>query len=169
MNSRPREPDLGLRSKAGVEEARRVIDGSQAHKQGGRLTRRRKARPDMVPPQRCPGARWWLLSKRGVCRTEVLTMSCDGVRALPVFSGEGEAHLFAWLGGAFEDDWRAREASVGELISTLYGPCAHVRAVALDPSPEMTGETIGLVSMSPKRFLDWIAPLSHGTSADLAG
>ena len=99
----------------------------------------------------------------------MLTMRCDGGRALPVFSGEDEAHLFAWLGGAFEDDWWAREASVGELISLLYGPCEHVRAVALDPSPEMTGETIGLVSVSPKRFLDWIAPVSHGTSAGLAG
>jgi hypothetical protein len=96
-------------------------------------------------------------------------MSCDGVRALPVFSGEGEADLFAWLGGALEDDWQVREYSVGELISTIYGPCAHLRAVTLDPSPEMTRETIGLVSMSPKRFLDWIAPLSHGTPADLAG
>ena len=32
MNSRPREPDLGLRSEAGGEEARWVIDGPQAHK-----------------------------------------------------------------------------------------------------------------------------------------
>jgi hypothetical protein len=49
------------------------------------------------------------------------------------------------------------------------GSCAHVRVVALDLSPEMTGEAIGPVSMSPKRFLDWIAPLGHGTSSDLAG
>jgi hypothetical protein len=139
----------------------KATGGSQAYEQGGRLTRKLKARPTVVPPRRRPGSKWWLLSKRGVCRTEVLTMSRDGVRALPVFSGEGEAHLFAWLGGGFEDGWRAREASVGELISTLYGPCAHVRVVALDPSPEMTGETIGLVSMSPRRFLDWIAPLSQ--------
>ncbi len=96
-------------------------------------------------------------------------MGCDGGRALPVFSGEDEAGLFAWLGGAFEDDWRVRETSVGELISTLYAPCAHVRAVALDPSPQMTAETIGLVSMSPKRFLAWVAPLNHGNSVDLAG
>ncbi len=89
-------------------------------------------------------------------------MSCFGGRALPVFSGEGEVDLFAWLGGAYEDDWRARETSVGELISTLYGPCAHMRAVAIDPSPEMTVESIGLVSMSPKGFLNWVAPLSRG-------
>ena len=158
-----REGGIGPMKVADKFEPDKAIGGSQAYEQGGRLTRKRKARPDLVPPRRCPGSRWWLLSKRGVCRTEVLTMGCDGVRALPVFSGEGEAHLFAWLGGAFEDGWRAREASVGELISTLYGPCAHVRAVALDPSPEMTGETIGLVSMSPKRFLDWIAPLSQGS------
>ena len=133
------------------------------------MTRKLKARPTVVPPRRRPGLRWWLLSRRGGCRTEALTIRCDGGRALPVFSGEGEADLFAWLGGALEDDWQVREYSVGELISTIYGPCAHLRAVTLDPSPEMTRETIGLVSMSPKRFLDWIAPLSHGTPADLAG
>jgi hypothetical protein len=162
-----REGGVGPMKVADKFEPDKAIGGSQAYEQGGRLTRKRKARPDLVPPRRCPGSRWWPLSKRGVCRTEVLTMGCDGVRALPVFSGEGEAHLFAWLGGAFEDGWRAREASVGELISTLYGPCAHVRAVALDPSPEMTGETIGLVSMSPKKFLD--RPSKPGTAADAAG
>ena len=88
------------------------------------MTKELKARPTPVPPQRRPLSSWWLLSKRGVCRTEVLTVGCDGGQALPVFSGDGEAELFAWLGGAFEDGWRPREASVGELISTLCGPCA---------------------------------------------
>jgi len=100
---------------------------------------------------------------------EVFTIGCDGGAALPVFSGADEADLFAWLGGTPEEDWRPAESSVGELISTLCGPCSHVRAVALDPSPEMTGETIGLASMSPERFLDWIAPPGCGTSAGLAG
>ena len=133
------------------------------------MTRKLKARPNLVPAQRRPGSRWWMLSKRGARRAEVLTLGCRGGLALPVFSGEDEAYLFAWLGGAFEDDWRVRETSVGELISTLYGPCAHVRGVALDPSPEMTAESVGLVSMSPRRFLDWVAPPRHRASADLAG
>ena len=133
------------------------------------MTKELKVRPTPVPPQRRPLSSWWLLSKRGVCRTEVLTVGCDGGQALPVFSGDGEAELFAWLGGAFEDGWRPREASVGELISTLCGPCARVRVVALDPSPEMTAETIGLVSMSPGRFLDWIVPLNGRTSAGVVG
>ena len=132
------------------------------------MTRKLKARPNLVPAQRRPGSRWWMLSRRGVRRAEVLTIGCCGGRALPVFSCEDEADLFAWLGGALEDDWRARETSVGELISTLYGPCAHVRGVALDPSPEMTAESVDLVSMSPRRFLDWVAPPRHRASADLA-
>ena len=96
-------------------------------------------------------------------------MICCGGQALPVFSGEDEADLFAWLGGALEEGWWARETSVGELISTLYGPCAHVRGVALDPSPGMAVEEIGLVSVSPERFLDWVAPPGHRGSAGLAG
>ena len=66
-------------------------------------------------------------------------MDCGGEQALPVFSGEGEAEMFVWLGGAFEDGWRVRETSAGELVSILYGPCAGVGSVALDPSPGMDG------------------------------
>jgi hypothetical protein len=39
----------------------------------------------------------------------------------------------------------------------LYGPCADVERVALDPLPEMVLErTVGLVSMSRKRFVDFV-------------
>jgi hypothetical protein len=85
-----------------------------------------------------------------------LIVDCGGERALPVFSGEGEAEMFVWLGGAFEDGWRVRASSAGELVSILYGPCADVGRVALDPSPEMTAETIRLVSLSRERFVSWV-------------
>jgi hypothetical protein len=64
--------------------------------------------------------------------------------------------MFAWLGGAFEDGWRIRATSAGELVSILYGLCAGVGRVALDPSPEMSSETIRLVSLSRERFVSWV-------------
>jgi hypothetical protein len=88
---------------------------------------------------------------------EVLTVACSGEQALPVFSGEGEAEMFVWLEGAFEDGWRVRETSAGELVSILYGPCAGVERAALDPSPEMVGiDAVSLVSVTRERFLNWI-------------
>ena len=87
---------------------------------------------------------------------EVLMVSCSGEQALPVFSGEGEAEMFVWLEGAFEDGWQVRETSSGEIVSILYGPCAGVGMVALDPSPEMVAETIRPVSVSRERFVNWL-------------
>jgi hypothetical protein len=88
---------------------------------------------------------------------EVLMMACSGEQALPVFSGDGEAEMFIWLEGAFEYGWRVRETSAGELVSILYGPCAGVGRVALDPSPEMVGiNAVSLVCVTRERFLSWI-------------
>jgi hypothetical protein len=99
---------------------------------------------------------------------EVLMVGCSAEQALPVFSGDGEAEMFVWLEGAFEDDWRVRQISSGELVSILYGPCAGVGRVALDPSPEMVAETIRLVSVSRETFVNWIVdsvcPVSLGVS-----
>ena len=97
----------------------------------------------------------------GHLRTEMLTVNCGGGRTLPVFSGEGEAEMFVWLEGAFEDGWQVRETSTGELVSILCGPCVGVRSVALDPSPGMAkAEMIGLVTVARKRFLDRIVALA---------
>jgi hypothetical protein len=88
---------------------------------------------------------------------EVLMVGCSAEQALPVFSGEGEAKMFVWLEGAFEDGWQVRETSSGELVSILYGPCAGVGRVALDPSPEMVRiNAVSLVSVTRERFLSWI-------------
>ena len=39
----------------------------------------------------------------------------------------------------------------------LYGPCANVKGVALDPSPEMLSErTLGLVGLSREHFADLV-------------
>ena len=112
------------------------------------MTEGKKARPDRWPPARRPASRWWLLVKDGGSGVKVLVVDHGDERTLPVFSGEGEAEMFVWLGGAFEDGWRVRESSAGELISILYGPCAGVGSVALDPSPGMGAEMLGLISVS---------------------
>ncbi len=116
-----------------------------------------EALPARPSPERRPGSTWGLVAKDGHLRKDLLTVDCSGGRALPVFSGEGEAQMFVWLEGAFEDGWRVRETSTGELISMLCGPCACVGSVALDPSPGMAkAEIIGLVTVARERFLDRI-------------
>jgi hypothetical protein len=118
-------------------------------------------------PRRCPSTTFWLVVRHENRHIEVHMVGCSGEQALPVFSGEGEAEMFVWLGGAFEDDWRVRQTSAGELVSILYGPCTGVGSVALDPSPEMAAETIRQVSVRRERFVSWIvdSPCSFSSGA----
>ena len=116
-------------------------------------------------PRRCPSSTFWLVVRQENRQMKVLMVGCSGEQALPVFSGEGEAEMFVWLEGAFEDGWRVRETSAGELVSILYGPCAGVGRVALDPSPEMVGiNAISLVSLTRERFLSWILDIPCSSS-----
>ena len=117
------------------------------------MTEEKMARPDHRPPGTRPVSRWWLLVRGGGSGMEVFVVDRGGERAVPVFSGEGEAEMFVWLGGAFEDGWWVRESSAGELVSLLYGPCAGVGSVALDPSPGMEAEMLGLLSVNRGRFV----------------
>jgi len=89
---------------------------------------------------------------------EVLAIDlAAGEEALPVFSHEEEAEMFLRLGRVGFEGWQARESTAGELISVLYGPCAGVKRVVLDPLPEMIAEwTVGLVSLSRERFVDLV-------------
>jgi len=111
-------------------------------------------RPLEWPLLRRPASRWWLLARNEHRRVEVLTVDHGGGNTLPVFSGEGEAEMFVWLGGSFEDGWHARETSAGELVSLLCGPYADVGSVALDPSPGLPTGMVRLASMSAKGFVD---------------
>ena len=120
------------------------------------MTEEMKSRPERLPPGRRLASKWWLLAKDGGSGLDVLVVNHSGERALPVFSGEGEAEMFLWLGGAFEDGWRVRETSAGELVSILCGPCAGVGRVALDPSPGMAADAVRHVSVSRKRFVSRI-------------
>jgi hypothetical protein len=108
-------------------------------------------------PRRCPSSTFWLVVRHEDRQMEVLMVGCSSEQALPVFSDESEAEMFVWLEGAFDQDWRARETSSGELVSILFGPCAGVGRVALDPSPEMVCiNAVSLVSVTRERFLSWI-------------
>ncbi len=100
------------------------------------------------------GSTYWLIAKDESDRVEVLTIECGGQRALPVFSFEEEAELFLGLGG-IGDGWWVRESGAGEIVSVLYGPCAGVRSVVLDPLPEMVADgAVELVRLSRKRFVE---------------
>lgn len=134
-------------------------------KRGAELIEYAEAISTRPPPGRGPGTTWWLVAKDGHLCKDLLTVDCGGGRALPVFSGEGEAEMFVWLGGAFHDGWRVRETSTGELVSILCGPCVGVRSVALDPSPDMVkAEMTALVIIARERFLTRIVVPGRVTS-----
>ena len=76
----------------------------------------------------------------------------SGEETLSVFSFEDEARKFFELGTS--DGWRVRETAAGELISILFGPCAGVRRVALDPLPGPDAALAGLVSMGREAFME---------------
>ena len=106
------------------------------------------------PAGRQPDSAYWLIAKNQNGRVEMLTIECGGEQALPVFSFEEEAELFLALGGVGRG-WWVRESGAGEIVSVLYGPCAGVRSVVLDPLPEMVAEAaVGLVSLSRERFVE---------------
>ena len=97
---------------------------------------------------------YWLIVRQDVGRTKVLTTGLpSGEEALPVFSFEDEAKMFLEL-GAF-DGWRVGETTAGELTSILFGPCAGVSRVALDPLPGPGAAALaGLVSMEREAFVE---------------
>src|ERR671921_1954784 len=109
-------------------------------------------------PRRKPGPPpYWLVAKSENSWIEVLTLDRDGEEILPVFSHEEEAVVFLRLLRGVGEDWRLKESRSGELIWLLYGPCAGVEEVALDPLPEMVAErTVGLVSLDRSCFIERI-------------
>ncbi len=95
----------------------------------------------------------WLIAEHRNGRMEVLTVDLGDGEALPVFSFKEEADLFLRLGMS-RVGWRVREATGGELISILCGPCASIQKVVLDPTPEILGEMMpGPLSLSRKDFV----------------
>jgi hypothetical protein len=112
-------------------------------------------------PQRAGTQRYWVIAKDakdakdGFGQLELLTVDLDGAgEALPVFSFEEEAEMFLWL-QTTEEGHEVRETTPGQLVSILYGPCAHVRRVMLDPLPEIGASMlISLLGMDRNDFVE---------------
>ncbi len=107
-------------------------------------------------PRQRPGSVYWLIAKNESGLMEVLAVDlAPGEGTLPVFSHEEEAEMFLRLWEVTFDGWEVRESTPGELVSVLYGPCAGVNRVALDPLPGMVGQrSVGVVKLDRDRFLD---------------
>lgn len=99
-------------------------------------------------------SRYWMIANHRFGKIEVLTEDLDGRgEALPVSRFEEEAGIFLWPRG-LEGGWEVRETTAGELVSVLYGPCADVGRVMLDPLPGIwTGESVELESVARKAFV----------------
>ena len=109
-------------------------------------------------PRRAGTQRYWIIAKDakdGFGRPDPLTVDLDGAgQALPVFSFEEEAEMFLWL-QTTEDGREVRETTPGQLVSILYGPCADVGRVMLDPLPEIGARVqISLLGMDRNDFVE---------------
>jgi hypothetical protein len=106
-------------------------------------------------PRRAGTQRYWVIAKDGFGRPDLLTVDLDGAeQALPVFSFEEEAEMFLWL-QTTEDGREVRETTPGQLVSILYGPCADVGRVMLDPLPEIGARMqISLLGMDRNDFVE---------------
>jgi hypothetical protein len=113
-------------------------------------------------PRRAGTQRFWVIAKdakdgfgRPASQPDLLTVDLDGTgQALPVFSFEEEAEMFLWL-QTTEDGREVREITPGQLVSILYGPCADVGRVMLDPLPEIGARMqISLLGMDRHDFVE---------------
>ncbi len=110
-----------------------------------------------------PSPSYWLIVRQ-VSQMEVLTIrDTDQEETLPVFSFEEEARMFLEC-GASKSGWRVRRTSPGDLVSVLFGPCANVERVALDPVPEIdAGMLMDLMCVGRKEFAQILLTKRKGT------
>jgi hypothetical protein len=109
-------------------------------------------------PRRDGMQRYWVIAKDAKDRfgqLDLLTVDLEGTgEALPVFSFEEEAEMFLWL-QTTEDGREVKEITPGQLVSILYGPCADVGRVMLDPLPEIGASMqIRLLGMDRRDFVE---------------
>jgi hypothetical protein len=109
-------------------------------------------------PRRAGTQRYWIIAKDakdGFGQPNLLTVDLDGAgEALPVFSFEEEAEMFLWL-QTTEEGREVRETTPGQLVSILYGSCADVERVMLDPLPEIGARMqISLLGMDRNDFVE---------------
>ncbi len=99
---------------------------------------------------------FWLIAEYRTGGIEVLRITlASGEEALPVFSFEDEARMFLDL-GALDGGWRVRVTTVGELVSVLFGPCAGVGRVVVDPLPSgpLVEALMDLAGMGRDAFME---------------
>jgi hypothetical protein len=112
-------------------------------------------------PRRDGTQRYWVIAKDaknakdGFGQPDLLRVDLDGAgEALPIFSFEEEAEMFIWL-QTTEDGREVRGITPGQLVSILYGPCADVGRVMLDPLPEIGARMqISLLGMDRHDFVE---------------
>ena len=124
------------------------VDGA-CTREGGETARR--------VPRRAGSQRYWVIArdaKDGFSQPDLLTVDLDGTgETLPVFSFEEEAEMFLWL-QTTEEGREVRETTPGQLVSILYGPCADVGRVMLDPLPKIGARVqISLLGMDRNDFV----------------
>jgi hypothetical protein len=101
-----------------------------------------------------------VIVRHKTCGLELLRISLEsGEEVLPVFSSAEAAGRFL-LSGALGESWCVRECSAGEMVSLLFGPCANVERVLLNPLPEPLTAKEGL--MNPVYRESFIASLLAG-------
>jgi hypothetical protein len=96
---------------------------------------------------------WWMISREGARGVVPLTLGRPGRRALALFGFAEEAALYLHLADLENDGWWVRESGPGEIASMLFGPCAGVNLVALDPLPVGVDGTLDSVCTEKRRFL----------------
>ena len=106
---------------------------------------------------------YWLIVAREGFRMRVCTV--QGEDAMPVFTREREAASFLRAAG-LEGGWRARETSLGELVSLLLGPYAGVSRIVLDPpTGGDAGSPEGPADMERRDFVDYLMRDSRAGAA----
>jgi hypothetical protein len=101
------------------------------------------------------GPPYWLVVNQSGGWMAVLTIKlASGERVLPIFSHKEQAETFVRLRTS-ESGWGVRNTGAGELVSVLFGPCASVGRVVLDPLPEIEAAVaLGLTGTDRECFVD---------------
>ena len=107
--------------------------------------------------EKLPSRAFWLISKIEAGRMYVLTTNLAGRGpSLPLFSVAEEAAMYLELGPE-QGRWRVRETATGELVSVLFGPCAGVGRVLLDPLPDLDGRVLSeIVAVESGEFVEYL-------------
>jgi hypothetical protein len=117
---------------------------------------RRRGGPATGVPEGRPARLHQVVARQGDRGLELLRVPSRGRdRVLPVFTAGWAArgYLFAEAPGR---GWHVRACSPGELLSLLFGPCADVGWVALDPRPGHRSGALAANAMPRDNFVDYL-------------